>query len=218
MIHAVSVLNDLDTSEVQEWNDTKLFREFEKIKHQLVISGDHSKTITIEGHVLEFVDFKTLALGQWIDLESMVSDDFNDNLPKIAASIYLKNSGGGMNSDNWETYGGANIPYRAKLIGELPAVDTLGACMKYLSFRENLFKSYDIFEEPLENVDTEELNNEELELYNQELKLREEGAKNQWEKLLNALTHNDVTKFNDVLAMNLFLCLNQVTYLKSLKK
>ena len=214
MIHIVAVYKNLDSFEVQEWNESKLIREYKAIEPLTDVSNNYQNCITIDDVELSLIDFKTLTLGQWIDIESMVSDNYIENLSGIAASIYLNNTGGGMYSDKWENYGDININYRANKIDQIDVQSVLGACHKYLKFRENLFESYELFDDPLKDVNPDELSEEELIIYNEEKKQRENGAKNQWSKMLNILTNNDVTKFADVLKLNLFLTLNQVTHLK----
>lgn len=217
MIHTVSVVRGLDEYEVQEWDSYKLVEAYNNDQQKTKVSERYSDKIKIHDTELTLINFEALKLGQWIDLESMVSDDYIGNLHRIAACIYLQHSGGGMYSDEWEQYGKVNIEYRSGLIDQLPAQQTIGACAKYLKFRKNLFDSYELFSDPFEGVNVEELDDEERAIYNEEKAEREKGAKNQWERLLNILAQNDSTKFDAILDHNLFLALNQATYLKSLK-
>ena len=218
MIHTVSVVRNIDEYDVQNWDSDKLLSEYEDCKPLSMVSERYSDSIQIQGTKLQLLNFEALTLGQWIDIESLVSNDYIGNLHRISASIYLQNKGGGIYSDEWEPYGKVNIENRALLIDEQPAQQTLGACTKYLKFRKNLFESYELFNDPFEDVDPNELDPEELELYHQEQKEREKVASNQWERLLNLLSNNDLTKFEDILGRNLFLALNQASYLKSLNK
>jgi len=217
MIHTVSVILGLDEYDVQNWDSDKLVREYNRVEKFTVVSERYSNEIQIEGLNLSIIPFESLTLGQWIDVESLVSSDYIGNLHEIAASVYLSNKGGGLYSDEWEQYGNINIKNRAQLIDELPAQQTIGACVKYLRFRKNLFNSYELFNDPLEDVNPEELDPEELEIFNEEKAEREKVASNQWERLLNLLSNNDITKFDSVLSQNLFLSLNQASYLKTLK-
>lgn len=217
MIHLVSVVNDLDPIDVQYWSSSKLVEEYTNSQRLTKISERYSSNITIGGVALSLLDFRNLSLGQFIDLEKLVSDGFHENIHKISASIYLSISGGGMLEQEIEPYEKVNIEYRSNLIDELPINQIYGACLKYLSFRESFFNSYDIFNDPYADVDPNELSEDERAEYDEEMKEREKHGKNQWATLLNVLSDKDVTKFNDVLKLNLFLTFNQVSWLKSNK-
>lgn len=217
MIHAVSVIKGIDEYEVQEWDSSKLVSQYQEVEKQLLVSNTYSNKIEIEGLELQLMNFQMLTLGQWIDLETWVSDDYIGSLNKMAACFYLNHEGGGLYADKVEPYGKINVSYRAELIDELPAQQVVGACAQYLKFRKNLFDSYDIFNNPYEGVNIEELDEEEKAIYQEEQRKRERGAVNQWETMLNLLSNNDSSRFDDHLRQNVFLQLNQVTYLKSLK-
>jgi hypothetical protein len=215
MIHLVSIIQDLDPLEVGEWTTIKLIKEYNKIQSSLVVSERHSNTITIDEYQLSFIDLNTLKLGQFIDLEQLVSNGFTENLNKIAATIYLHFEGGGMFELIPENYGKINVEYRSQLIDELPINSIFGACKKYISWREKFFNAYDIFTDPLEGADPSKMDDEELAIYNEEVERRKKSGSNQWETLLNALTNNDITKFDSVLDMNVYLAFNQITFLKN---
>jgi len=214
MIHTISIVRSLDEYEVQNWDSTKIVEEYKRIEPHTQVSERYSNKIAIQDIELTLINFEALTLGQWIDLEAFVSNDYIGNLHLISSIIYLRHSGGGLYSDEWEKYGNVNIHNRAELVDQLPAKDVLGACAKYLKFRKNLFESYELFNDPHEDVDPDELDAEELEIYKKEKAEREKGASNQWERMLNLLSNNDFTKFDSVLNQNLFISLNQVSYLK----
>lgn len=217
MIHLVSVVNELDPIEVQHWSSSKLVDEYTKAQLLTKISERYSSNIEVGGVALSLMDFKHFSLGQFIDLEKLVSDGFHENIHRIASSIYLSVSGGGMYEDEIEPYERINIDYRSDLIDDLPINQIYGACAKYLTFRESFFNSYEIFNDPYSDVNPDELSEEERIEYDAEMKEREKQGKNQWATLLNVLSNNDITKFNEVLRLNLFLAFNQVSWLKSNK-
>lgn len=218
MIHTVSVCEDLDPIEVEGWNSEKLITHFNKWKYVVKTSKGHNENIIVGGIDLKLIPFTSLTLGQFIDLESLVNDGFIANIHKIASSIYLACEGGEWEEITIEKYGNVNIDYRSKIIQEMQANEVIGACYKYLDFRKNFFDSYELFQNPFEGVNPEEMDDEELALYEEEKRLHEEKGGNQWSDILNILSLNDITKFPTVLEMNLFMCFNQVSWIKSNEK
>lgn len=213
MIHNVSVVLNLDPSEVEDWNIEKLVKEYEKTKTVTRISNNYSKTITISSVELSLIDFPSMSLGQFIDIETYISEGYISNIDKICAVLYLQTSKGGIYEDSRESYAKVNIDNRAELIADLPARKTLGAVNKYLKFRERFFDSYDVFYDPLEGVEVDKMDEEELKIYEQEKDKVEKDKSNQYMKVVNDLSQNDITKFDKVLEQNLFLAFNQLTYL-----
>jgi hypothetical protein len=215
MIHLVSIVNDLDPFDVQDWRGDKLINAYSEAQQKIKLSERHSNKITIEGYELRLIDFSRLTLMQFINNEELINSGFDSNIHKIAASLYLRVEGGGMTDEIIEPYRNVNIEYRSELIDELPINSIYGACKKYLTFRDNFFNSYDLFHDPLEGVDPSELSEDELEIYNEEVKKREKEGGNQWLTLLNALSNNDITKFDSILDANLFTAFNQLSYLRT---
>lgn len=85
---------------------------------------------------------------------------------------------------------------------------------KYLKFRQRIFESYPIFEQPLEDEDVTGLTDEEIKLYIEELD--KEKKKNTWHGVVSRLASDDITKFEQVLNLNFVMCLNHLSYLKSI--
>ena len=217
MIHVVSVVFNLDPTTVEDWSIEELVKKYDKCKHATRITNNYSKTIRISDVDLHLIEFSSMTLGQFIDVETYIAQGYIDNIDKIAAVIYLQRSKGGIYEDSKENYAKVNIDNRAILIGELPAKQTLGAVNQYLKFREKFFDSYDIFYNPLEGVEVEEMDEEELKIYNQEKQKVEKDKSNQYMRVVNDLAQNDITKFEKVLEQNLFLAFNQLTYIISQK-
>lgn len=218
MIQYISIINDLYIDQVEQWNTDKVIEEFGKLKNKYKVSNKYSQSIELEGLQLNLILFKHLTLGQFIDLEHYTTEGYSENMNKIASVIYLHQKDGGLYEDTFEEYGKINIDYRSEQIAELPAQFTVGACESYLKFRKSFFESYDIFSDPFEDVDPEQMTDEEKQLFEKEKQIYEDKAGNQWTELINVLTNNDITKFDKVLSTNLFLSFNQLTYLYSKSK
>lgn len=217
MIHLVSVINDLDPLDVQGWKAKKVIEAYNVAQKKVRLSDRYKEQIEIGGSELKLIGFSQLTLGQFINLEEYVSEGLEQNISKIAATIYLMMSGGGMFDLEIEDYSKVNIEYRSELIDELPINSILGSCKKYLSFRDTFFNSYELFSDPFEGVVYSELSEEEQQEYDNEMKEREKQGSNQWLTMLNILSDNDMTKFDEILKRNLFLAFNQLSWLKSNK-
>ena len=217
MIHLVSVVDDLDPIDVQTWRVDKLVSAYKIAQTKVKVSDRYSEVITLEDTTLKLQPFTRLTLRQFINLEEYVSKGFTENISKIASTIYLAESGGGMYDPIIEDYKRVNVDYRSELIDELPINHILGACKKYNKFRETFFNSYELFSDPYADVKVEELNEEEKAEYDLEMKTRSKQGDNQWMVVLNMLSDFDITKFNDILDQNLYLAFNQLSYIKSNK-
>jgi len=219
-IHYVSVVNDFDPIEVQNWSPDKLISEYKKIKHKLIVSEKFNKQINIEDATLNLIDYKHIKFGQFIDIEHYINENYLGNLHKIAALLYLQTEGGGIYEEKPESIEHINIDYRSDLITYIPAKEVLGACNAYLKFRANFFESYSsIFQDPLEGVeDLEDMSAEELQIVEEETALAEKNKSNQWHRMLNYLTDYDLTKFDKILGENLFLVFNQYGHIKNKNK
>jgi hypothetical protein len=218
MIHSVSLIRELDFEEVANWRTKRLTSEYEKIKKFVTVSERFKNEIKLQGKRLELIDFNTMTLGQFIDIETLITQGFYQNIHKIASSIYMASEIGNLGSNTREPYSNVNINYRAELIDELPCAEIYGACKKLLPFRDMFFSSYSIFDDELKNVKVEELDDEELQIYNEEMKQREQNRDSQWLMILNFISQSDITKFDTILNTNLFMVFNQLTYLKNQTK
>lgn len=199
MIFLVSVVNDLDILEVQDWRLNKLIDHYKIALDAVQIKSKHKERIEINGLVRSLMPFKKLTLGMFIDLESSI-----DDISKLCAILYTSG----------EDYAKIDVEKRSEQMECEPIDFVFGAYKSYLNFRDSFFKSYDIFSDPFEGIDLEEMDEDERAIYDAEIKQREKQG-DQWMTIINALSGNDVTKFEKVLGLNLFLCFNQLSFLKS---
>lgn len=213
MIHYVSIVNDLDPLEIEEWEDVKLLKAFKKVRNVLDFKANHTKSIIIEDVKLSLIDFSKLKLGQFIDLETHINNDHIINLHKIIALLYLEHKQGGMYEDTIEPIANVNVDYRGQIIQEMPIDNLIGAVKSYLQFRQNFFQSYKhIFVDPLDKIDEKDMTEEELKELEKAKEEEELNKANQWFNLLNIITQNDLTKFDQILDTNLFLVFNQLGF------
>lgn len=218
MIHYVSVINDIDHREVENYDSKKLIKNFKNCRKQLIISGKYRNKIEVENTELSLINFNHIKLGQFIDIESYINNGYIDNLHLITSCLYLRIEGGGMYEMKPEPIGEVNKKYRGQKIQSLPVSYILGACNQYLQFRLKFFDSYSVFQDPFEDVDENEMTEEELQLLEEEKTQMEKDRKTQWIRILNTLTDNDMTKFEHVLDQNLFFVFNQYEFIRAQKR
>ena len=113
-----------------------------------------------------------------------------------------------------EEYTSINLDERAGYFDKINFYLVMPSVEKYLRFRQRIFESYNIFEESLADEDVTGLTDEEIKIYVEELE--KEKKKNTWHGVLSKLSNDDITKFNDVLDLSFVLCLNHLSYLKSI--
>ena len=213
MIIYVALMDELDIEEVEDWNSSDLVNKYNKLCRINEISDKYENQIEIEKTILTLINFSHISLGQFIDIEEWISEGLKMNFHKIVAALYVIQEKNGLKENTVESYEEINVPIRSELIDDLPINDVHGAVKLYLNFRDKFFKSYDIFKDPFEDVKVDELDDEEKKIFEEEKTKAEQDEKSKWMRILNILSGGDVTKFDKILKMNLFLAFNQLSYL-----
>lgn len=213
MIVYVAIMEELDLEDVEDWPASKLVERYNSLQRVNQLSEQHKDSISINGQELTLIDFSLISLGQFIDIEEWISDGLKKNYHKIIAALYVIQEDKGIKENEVEKYAEINIPIRSELIDELPINGVHGAVQSYLIFRDKFFKSYAIFEDPFKDIDPSKLDEEERKIYEDDKAKQEQENETKWMKILNILSNGDVTKFNKLLKMNLFLAFNQLSYL-----
>jgi hypothetical protein len=165
---------------------------------------------------LEFKPFNNISLGEFIDLEFFFSTDFIANFHKICA-IFYKNK----KEDEW----GNKIeePYiydldkRAESFLDINIISLYGIINHYITNREKVLEIYNIiFQDSGDLEDTEGLSDYEIEEINKEIEQEKSKAKWSWPGLINRLSNNDVTKYNEITNMPLIFIFNELAMRKIL--
>ena len=196
-----AIMNECDPLESQRLPVGKL-REF-FAKHNNILEIPREETKRIELYRLRI--FENLTLREFIDLETMIKDGYVENLSFIASVLFQNPK---------EEYTSINLDERAGYFDKINFYLVMPSVEKYLRFRQRIFESYNIFEESLADEDVTGLTDEEIKIYVEELE--KEKKKNTWHGVLSKLSNDDITKFNDVLDLSFVLCLNHLSYLKSI--
>ena len=196
-----AIMNDCDPLESQRFPVGKL-REF-FAKHSSILEIPREETKRIELYRLRI--FENLTLREFIDLETMIKDGYVENLSFIASVLFQNPK---------EEYTSINLDERAKYFDKINFTLVMPSIEKYLNFRQRIFESYSIFEQPITDEDVTGLTDEEIKIYAEEVE--KEKRKNTWHGVVSRLANDDITKFEQVLDLNFVLCLNHLSYLKSI--
>lgn len=194
-IHLVSVLHDIPLEDVEDMDAPMVYKLLNEVRHETEI---HDNNVTKFGEY-NLVKFEQITFGQFIDLETWVTNSWHDNFSKIVAALYLKSN-----------YNGDEITARESEIDEMEVNLFYGAVRKYLSWRVTFYEAFGLWESKEEQ--------EQIDPYEDEPNEPKPYQPNQWLSLLNTLTDNDITKFEQVMALNVYLVYNQLTYLRNQTK
>lgn len=196
-----AIMNDCDPLESQRLPVGKL-REF-FAKHSSILEVPNKETKRIELNRLR--SFEMLTLREFIDVETMIKEGYIENLSLIASVLFQNPK---------DDYRCLNLDEKAEYFDKINFTLVMPSIEKYLKFRQRIFESYPIFEQPLEDEDVTGLTDEEIKLYIEELD--KEKKKNTWHGVVSRLASDDITKFEQVLNLNFVMCLNHLSYLKSI--
>lgn len=219
---SLSIIYDVSQDEIDELD----IEEFEKLQTYLgfmaKLPTKPATNITLKSTNLTFIDdFTKLSLGEWIDIENLITKDVVGNLPLLASILFRKMIvGDDFEPDKIEPYG-SFIQHRSILFGECTMADVYGIIPIILTFRDLIHKNYEgLFggaEEIVENFELlEETPQEKLERLNEE---KQEKYKNKWgwDIIVHNLAKGDITKFNEIYNLPLVMVLNFMSMQSELK-
>jgi len=213
IITYISIIENADIEELYETDIDTLLVKYNLYKDIIYsLQNSPSKSIIELGEKkLKLINFNDIKFGQFIDLEYFISNDYYANLGKIASILYLKYEEKEFDNDIFESYNLVNLDTRSNYIcNNIHIIDILSNINSYLKFRENIFKSYQFFETGLEDIDKDTLTEEELEIYEEEVAKLKNSSKDIWERILETVGNEDLTKYETILDTNLFLVFNRL--------
>lgn len=194
-------LEDLDISEV-----SSLLRDI------TFINSEPSKNYKHDLDEWKFKPLSKLTTGEFIDMEYFFSNDYTKHIGHIAAICYRKHSINEWGELIFEPYR-FNPFDRAELFDEYCINDIYGLIPEYLSFRETFMNKYELLFESDSMDDDEQPETPEDKKAEQEKK---SAVKWSWERLLYALSNEDLTKIKDITDLPLILTFNMLSMKKEL--
>ena len=163
----------------------------------------------------KLINLYKLTLGEYIDIVNF-KKDLIKNLHIICSILYRRYKLDDFDNIIMEDYSNVDIHKRGEYFLDLSIDDTYPIIKHINDFDEHILKVYhNLFhiEEPEENLDPED--EEELTPKEKVDLNREKEKENwRWEYLVNNLSGNDITKYNDVLKLPLILVFNNLSYNK----
>ena len=163
----------------------------------------------------KLINLSKLTLGEYIDIVNF-KKDLIKNLHIICSILYRRYKSDEFDNIIMEDYSNVDIHQRGEYFLDL-SIDDIYPIIKHINdFDEHILKVYhNLFhiEESEENLDPED--EEELTPKEKVDLNREKEKENwRWEYLVNNLSGNDITKYNDVLKLPLILVFNNLSYNK----
>ena len=208
-VDVLSILSDLP---VEDFDEIELDELQGIIKQLSWMTSEPSKKYQHQLGELKLKPFVDITLGEFITLESFVTDDYIKNLRNICAILYRKTS-----TDEW-----GNVifePYKFKssdrvnLFDEYPITSVFGLIPEYLQFRQNFLDSHsnlmtESYEDDEEIDDPEERKEQEQE---------KKSSKWGWEQLIWTMCNGDLSKFDSITDTKLVLIFNFLAMRKELE-
>lgn len=209
-LEILSILTDR-TSDDDIWDDMDIDDMNNIINNLLWLRYEPSKYFKRNINNLEIIDINKLTFGEFLDLEYLFNDYYN-NFTKICATLYRK-----VKDDEWgikrfEPYPDYNIEDRSLLFEELYITDVWGVIKYYLDLKKLINETYDLWEPEIDEEDVE---------LDEEDKVEEEKEKVfrnwAWENVLHNLSGGDITKYDEILSKPIIFILNQLSFRKDMK-
>lgn len=199
------IIDDLSIDEVFEifsrlkWLKNPLPKKIEKVFNQKKLKS-----------------FNDLTLGEFIDIEFYLAEDFIKNKPVVAAILYRNSKKDEWGNTIWE-------PYLFDPIERSAEYNSMNVCAieglidEYQKFKDNFIKNYEqLFDSNEDDEKIEDATGVEA----RELKkmIAENKKRKKWgyENLIWNLSDGDITKFNQIFDMKLILVFNILSMRKSL--
>jgi hypothetical protein len=162
----------------------------------------------------KFIEFNSLKLGEFIDLEYYFANNYIDNLTNILTILYRKHKVGEWGEVIYEPYDVIDYTKRKDEFLNIPISYVYGILNGYLQFRKDFIQRYQLVFEPDVDEDEDEVidprilkmmaenNHERNEI---EDKIMEKWS---WETMITNLANNDITKINDITNLGLIFVFN----------
>lgn len=198
----ISILYDLPIEEIERLSIDELFS-----LEDLPFLKTLPKTFNQEVGEFKLIDFKTITLGQFIDIEHYISD--LQNTPLVLSILYRRSKLNEWNVLKFEPYE-YDLHERKEFFNNCFMSECFGAVQSYIEFHDMIMASYKELFFINEVEDEDEMTPEVREEIEQEKKL----LKFSWERLLYNLSNEDITKFKDVLNLPVIFVFNHLSMKK----
>jgi len=209
-VEVVSIALDQDPEDVYEWSLQRLKDEFAIALRNINNTQRAPQKIVLLGQELELIPFHNLTLGAFIDLEHFCSS--NEKILEVCSILYRRKTSNIWDTDDWEEYG-SWVSKRKEYFRDA-ALETAGAKIEYLKWRENVTNQYSgLFETPYEQDPEDQ---EAMSALEREKLKREESRQKafSWEATLLLLAKGNASYVPNILKMPVLLAFNLLSSLK----
>jgi len=218
-LEVLSIISDTDKDD-DVWQDMDIDDLFVIYNNTKWLLNEPNKKHLKEIDNKELKDFNTLTLGEFIDIQYFFNDNYISNIHLICAILFKQYKLDEWNNKIYEPYE-YNIYERSNTYLEIPITNIYGIISNYLEWKDNFMTSYTNLFEVEANITEEEmyegLDQNEIDELNAELEADKQLSKWNWERILYDLSGGNITKFNDILNMNIILVFNILSMKKELK-
>ncbi len=155
----------------------------------------------------------TLTLGEYIDIDTYLSQGVFNNLTTFASIVYRKSKVNEWGVRVFEPYE-YDIFERAKEFEPLPITYIYGLLKEWAVYKENILTVYaEILDSSITDEEISEAEEEDKEDLTKEKQVQGFG----WERLLYNLSGEDITKFDALTKLHFIFVMNMVSMKNALK-
>ena len=161
----------------------------------------------------KLININKITIGEFIDIDTYMSDNFYTNIPKIAAILYRKHKVDEWGNEIIEPYD-FDLNERSLIFEEITINDIYGALERFKAFKTNVMNIYkslfndDSDDEDLSEDESKGLDDEEIKRINADIQKEKLRKRFAWSALVYNLSNEDICKMNDVYNLPLIFCLN----------
>jgi hypothetical protein len=161
----------------------------------------------------KLININKITVGEFIDIDTYMSDNFYINIPKIAAILYRKYKLDDWGNEIIEPYS-FDLNERSLIFEEFSINDIYGALERFRAFKTNVMTSYkslfndDSDDEDLSEEESKGLDDEEIKRINADIQKEKLRKRFAWSALVYNLANEDISKMKDVYNLPLIFCLN----------
>ena len=208
IIEVLSILHDVDPTELEEKSTVDLISEFKKVNF-IYTSPSKDFKKEIEGY--KFKEFDSLTLAEYIDLTHFFSSDYFNNLTNICSILYRKEKVNEWGHTIVEPYNYSPFE-RSSMFNNISINDIYGIIPAFESWKKTFEENYAPLFEPEFEKDEDYEPSEEDE---KEDKLEEDKKRFSWERFIYGLCDGDLTKSDAVLELGLIYVFNMLSMKKT---
>ena len=213
----ISILRDVPLDEVLDMPADEALTiadDLVRLTHQM---SKPAAYVEVSGEDFYPIPFESLEFGAYIDLESLFSGEYRENVDKILAILYRRRltPPTDLTPGRYEDYEAYHIQ-RAPLFLEVPVRHIHGQVSKYVAWRDKLLKNYEgLFGDPEPADDVED--EERLTAEESKAKAQEDRVKKwSWQLFLWKLSGEDPLKMEEATRMPVLGAMNILSMIQEL--